>query len=661
MSRISITQRGSAAAADPAVSGPEELRRPAGRPVPRRPWWAVFQRPFWARNAIWLEPAGPVPRELRGGWVAGPVLAAAVAAFAAAQYAIGRPVAAAAWLAIAPLLGSLALRPVRTTLLAVWTVLLGLGLALEARGLAGRLASSLAVLVLLSGFAVANSVLRYAAQRRLSQVRAVARVAQSALLREVPASVAAAQLASRYLSASAEAQVGGDVIEVIADEANPRWLVGDTRGKGLPAARLASVAATSFRDACAEPGLPLMEVARSVDLSVTRAADEEDFVTAVFAELDPRGWIQLVNCGHPAPLRLSTDGELMPLNPAAFAAPLGLHPDLRVSTFSVRTGDRLVFFTDGLLEARDQTGRFFRLDQQIETLRRPDLQAAADELLDRLRAHTRHRLDDDVAVLLAELTLTDPASYQSAAAGQQPAAALCPGSPGGGGVPDGEQAIPHDRGPLGPPGHRGVVGDDDEREATLAPQLFQERHNLVARTFVEVAGGLVREEHSWSLDQGPRDSNPLLLAARQLGRQMPGPLVQPDLSQRLPGALLPVPSVRVERDQRGLDVLLSGQGGDEVEGLEDEADRGGADLGELAFPQAGQVLAVQFHGSRGRAVKGAEDLQQGALAVTRRPLDRQPVAVLDDHIHAPQCVHDSAALRVILGNFGKPVRKVSLR
>jgi serine phosphatase RsbU (regulator of sigma subunit) len=58
----------------------------------------------------------------------------------------------------------------------------------------------------------------------------VARVAQSALLREVPKSVAAARLASRYLSASAEAQVGGDVVEVIADGTNPRWLVGDTRG-----------------------------------------------------------------------------------------------------------------------------------------------------------------------------------------------------------------------------------------------------------------------------------------------------------------------------------------------------------------------------------------------------------------------------------------------
>ena len=249
-----------------------------------------------------------------------------------------------------------------------------------------------------------------------------ARVAQSALLREVPRSVAAARLACRYLSASAEAQVGGDLVEVIADGASLRWLVGDTRGKGLPAVRLASVAATSFRDACARPGLSLIEVARAVDLSVMRAADEEDFVTAVFAELDPAGWIELVICGHPPPLRLSTDGELAPLAPAAFTAPLGLHPDLHLSAFSVRTGDRLLFFTDGLLEARDRSGRFFRVDQQIQALSRPDLQAAADELLDRLRAHTRRRLDNDVAVLLAELTLTDPA-IQPAASVQRPAGA----------------------------------------------------------------------------------------------------------------------------------------------------------------------------------------------------------------------------------------------
>lgn len=179
--------------------------------------------------------------------------------------------------------------------------------------------------------------------------------------------------------------MGGDLVEVIADGANPRWLVGDTRGKGLPAVRLASVAATSFRDACGQPGLSLTEVARAVDLSVTRAADAEDFVTAVFT------------------------------------APLGLHPDLHLSTFSVRSGDRLLFFTDGLLKARDRAGRFFRVDQQIQSLSRPDLRVAVDELMDRLRAHTRRRLDDDVAVLLAELTLNDP-GLQPAPPGQRAAA-----------------------------------------------------------------------------------------------------------------------------------------------------------------------------------------------------------------------------------------------
>jgi len=227
-----------------AASGPVRTKQS------RWSWRALFVWPLRAGDGIRLEAAGPVPGSLPGARAAGPVLAVAVTALATAQYAVGHPVAPEAWLAIAPLLGSLVLRPVRTALLAGWTVLLGLGLALEARGPAGRLASSLAVLVLLAAFAVANSVLRSAAQRRLGQARAVARVAQSALLREVPRSVAAARFASRYLSASAEAQLGGDVIEVIADGANPRWLVGDTRGKGLPAVRLASIAATSFRDAC---------------------------------------------------------------------------------------------------------------------------------------------------------------------------------------------------------------------------------------------------------------------------------------------------------------------------------------------------------------------------------------------------------------------------
>ena len=107
------------------------------------------------------------------------------------------------------------------------------------------------------------------AARATKSGEGAARVAQSALLREVPAAVATWQLATRYVSA-AEAQVGGDLLEIVSDGGRPRWLIGDTRGKGLPAARLASVALTSFRDACAQPGLSLPEIARVVDRSVAR-------------------------------------------------------------------------------------------------------------------------------------------------------------------------------------------------------------------------------------------------------------------------------------------------------------------------------------------------------------------------------------------------------
>jgi serine phosphatase RsbU (regulator of sigma subunit) len=133
-------------------------------------------------------------------------------------------------------------------------------------------------------------------------------------------------------------------------------------------------------------------------------------VTAVFAELDPHGWLELVICGHPPPLRLTADGGLQALTPRVYATPLGLHPDPQPSTFAVSPGDRLVFYTDGLLEARDRTGRYFRLEDCADTLRHPDLQAAADGLLARLLAHTGRKLDDDVALLLLEAT--SPVLYE---------------------------------------------------------------------------------------------------------------------------------------------------------------------------------------------------------------------------------------------------------
>ena len=179
----------------------------------------MYQRPG---RGIRLNMAGPSqPSGALARRVLAVLLAVAITVLAVAQYRSGRGPVVVAWLAVGPLLGSLLLRPLVTAVLAGWATLLGVGLIVNQPARPGSLVSHLGVCVLLAAFAVANSVLRTAAQRRLSRVRAVARVAQSALLREVPATVTAGAMASRYVSAAAEARVGGDILEVVSEGAAP--------------------------------------------------------------------------------------------------------------------------------------------------------------------------------------------------------------------------------------------------------------------------------------------------------------------------------------------------------------------------------------------------------------------------------------------------------
>jgi len=211
----------------------------------------VYRRPS---RGIPLNMSGPSqPSGVLAKRVLAVLLGLAITVVAVVQYRTARGPVVVAWLAVGPLLASVLLRPWVTAALAGWATLLGAGLIVNQPARPGTLVSHLGVCVLLAAFAVANAALRSAAQRRLSRVRAVARVAQSALLREVPATVTAGRMASRYLSAAAEARVGGDILEVVSEGGRTRWLIGDTRGKGLPAVRLASIATTSFRDACAQP------------------------------------------------------------------------------------------------------------------------------------------------------------------------------------------------------------------------------------------------------------------------------------------------------------------------------------------------------------------------------------------------------------------------
>jgi sigma-B regulation protein RsbU (phosphoserine phosphatase) len=241
---------------------------------------------------------------------------------------------------------------------------------------------------------------RAAQERALVRITRIAEVTQRTILRPIPPRLGRVALAVRYLSASEDALVGGDFYDVAVTRHGLRVLVGDVKGKGLEAVALAAQVLASFRAAATDPSLA--ELAVELDHGIRPRLGEEDFVTAVLAQFGRHGELQLVNCGHPPPLRLRAEAAEL-LASAAPTTPLGLNPTPTLQRFTLAPTDRVLLYTDGLVEARAPNGREFELDGQVEAvLGASSLDAALDRLVGRLLEHAGGRLDDDLALVLAQ-------------------------------------------------------------------------------------------------------------------------------------------------------------------------------------------------------------------------------------------------------------------
>ena len=148
---------------------------------------------------------------------------------------------------------------------------------------------------------------------------------------------------------------------------------------------------------------------------------EEDFVTAVLVQIARGGELTIVNCGHHPPL-LRHCGDLQPLTGGKAALPLGLEDNFTAFTASWSPGDRLLLYTDGLVESRDRHGEFLPEDEIAAALFAADCDQALDTLITAVHRHTGGHGHDDMALLLLEHS----APPRSSAHGQ-PAAAQTAG------------------------------------------------------------------------------------------------------------------------------------------------------------------------------------------------------------------------------------------
>ena len=202
-------------------------------------------------------------------------------------------------------------------------------------------------------------------------------------------------------------EVGGDAFDYSIDGNILRFAVLDGMGHGLGATLLASVALAAYRNARRD-GQGLIETAAAIDSTLSAQFGVESFVTGVLAELDlDTGIVRTLCAAHPAPL-LVRDGRSLGELDTAPGVPLGFGDrDDTVLQVSLQPADRLLMFSDGVVEARSPEGSFFGTERLIELLvRQESRQQPPPETLRRLIAavleHQNGMLQDDATLLLLE-------------------------------------------------------------------------------------------------------------------------------------------------------------------------------------------------------------------------------------------------------------------
>ncbi|MEV4744058.1 PP2C family protein-serine/threonine phosphatase [Streptomyces sp. NPDC049555] len=264
-----------------------------------------------------------------------------------------------------------------------------------------------------------NSAVRTRREHELDQVRRIATAAQEVVLRPVPERLGPFRTAGMYLAAEQGAQIGGDLYEILQTRYGVRMIVGDVRGKGLQAVRAAAAVLGAFREA-AQYEDDLTDVMNRCTAALRRetavpgAFDQiallEGFVTALVAQVPDGPVVEVVNRGHPPPLVTHGD-TLRVLTPADPLPPLWLedfaagHP-ATAESHPFAPGDRLLLYTDGVIEARDPNDAFFPLPEAMRKTA-ADLPCGLpkdflEHLHEALLGHTRGHLADDAAMLLVE-------------------------------------------------------------------------------------------------------------------------------------------------------------------------------------------------------------------------------------------------------------------
>jgi len=193
-------------------------------------------------------------------------------------------------------------------------------------------------------------------ETRLERELALARELQFRLLPHSLPKMKSLDVQAKFVPARA---IGGDLYDFLPYSLSRLGIaIGDVSGKGAPAAIYAALVSGILRShAPIEPGPA--EMLSAINLSLAERRIAAQFVSIIYAVWDDeRRTLLVANSGLPRPLYCH-DGKIEPIEVTGL--PLGLfdEADYDELQFKARPGDMFVFFSDGILDARNRDGHSF--------------------------------------------------------------------------------------------------------------------------------------------------------------------------------------------------------------------------------------------------------------------------------------------------------------
>jgi serine phosphatase RsbU (regulator of sigma subunit) len=203
-------------------------------------------------------------------------------------------------------------------------------------------------------------------RQRMEEELRIARAIQESLLpRKLPS--------TGWLRAAGHSvpshQVGGDYFDLHPIGASTWALINaDVSGKGVSSALLASLIQGVFL-ASSHAGVPLEQAMARLNRFFLERTEGEKYATIFYATLEVSGILRYVNAGHCPPLLVRAGGGIEDLDATGLPAGMLEEAEYEARDVTLRPGDMLVLYTDGLTDAEDPDGRPFGEERLLEVVR----------------------------------------------------------------------------------------------------------------------------------------------------------------------------------------------------------------------------------------------------------------------------------------------------